>query len=181
MLPKAHLTSHCRISGSRWVTTPSWLFLSLRPFLYSSSVYSCHLLLISSARSLPFLSYYAHPCMKCSLDLPSFLEEISSLSHSVVFLYFFALFIEESLLISPCYSLELCVQFAVHSLPLASLLSSAIWKASLYNYFAFLDFFFLGMVLVTTTCTDLWTSVHTSSGSLSTISNPLNLFITSTV
>ena len=26
MLPKAHLTSHSRMSGSRWVTTPSWLF-----------------------------------------------------------------------------------------------------------------------------------------------------------
>ena len=25
MLPKAHLTSHSRISGSRWVSTPSWL------------------------------------------------------------------------------------------------------------------------------------------------------------
>ena len=59
MLPKAHLTSHSRISGSRWVTTPSWLSGSLRPFLYSSSVYSCHLFLISSAsvRSLPFLSF----------------------------------------------------------------------------------------------------------------------------
>ena len=25
MLPKVHLTSHSRMSGSRWVTTPSWL------------------------------------------------------------------------------------------------------------------------------------------------------------
>ena len=25
MLPKAHLTLHSRMSGSRWVTTPSWL------------------------------------------------------------------------------------------------------------------------------------------------------------
>ena len=32
MLPKAHLTSHSRISGSRWVTTPSWLSRSLRTF-----------------------------------------------------------------------------------------------------------------------------------------------------
>ena len=30
MLPKAHLTSHSRVSGSRWVTTPSWLSGSLR-------------------------------------------------------------------------------------------------------------------------------------------------------
>ena len=48
MLPKAHLTSHSRMSGSRWVITPSWLSGSLRSFLYSSSVYSCHLFLISS-------------------------------------------------------------------------------------------------------------------------------------
>ena len=43
MLPKAHLTSHSRIPGSRWVIIPSWLSGSWRPFLYSSSVYSCHL------------------------------------------------------------------------------------------------------------------------------------------
>ena len=60
MLPKAHLTSRSRMSGSRWVTTPSWLPGSLRSFLYSSSVYYCHLFLISSAcvRSLQFLSFY---------------------------------------------------------------------------------------------------------------------------
>ena len=28
MLPKAHLTSHSRMSGSRWVITPSWLSAS---------------------------------------------------------------------------------------------------------------------------------------------------------
>ena len=42
-LPKAHLTSHSRMSGSRWVITPSWLSGSWRSFLYSSSAYSCHL------------------------------------------------------------------------------------------------------------------------------------------
>ena len=47
MLPKAHLTSHSRMSGCRWVITPSWLSGSWRSFLYSSSVYSCHLFLIS--------------------------------------------------------------------------------------------------------------------------------------
>ena len=46
------------MSGSRWVTTPSWLSWPLRPFLYSS-VYSCHLFLISSSsvRSILFLSF----------------------------------------------------------------------------------------------------------------------------
>ena len=46
MLPKAHLTSHSRMSDSMWVITPSWLSGSWRSFLYSSSVYSCHLFLI---------------------------------------------------------------------------------------------------------------------------------------
>ena len=43
MLSKAHLTSHSEMSGSRWVIKPSWLSGSWRSFLYSSSVYSCHL------------------------------------------------------------------------------------------------------------------------------------------
>ena len=45
MLPKAHLTSHSRMSASRWLTTSLWLSGSLRAFLSSSSVYSCHLFL----------------------------------------------------------------------------------------------------------------------------------------
>ena len=39
--------------------------------------------------------------MKCSLGISNVLEEISSLSYSVVFLYFFALITEEGFLISP--------------------------------------------------------------------------------
>ena len=39
---------------------------------------------------------------KCSLGICNFLEEISNLSHSVVFLYFFALITEEGFLISSC-------------------------------------------------------------------------------
>src|SRR5574337_779029 len=50
--------------------------------------------------------YRAHLCMKYSLGISNFLEDISSLSHSVVFLYFFALIAEEGFLISPCYSLH---------------------------------------------------------------------------
>ena len=47
MLPKAHLTSHARMSGSRWVITTLWSSGSWRSFLYSSYMYSCHLFLIS--------------------------------------------------------------------------------------------------------------------------------------
>ena len=58
MLPQAHLTSHSRMPGSAWVITPSRLSWSWRSLLYSSSVYYCHLFLISSAsvRSISFLS-----------------------------------------------------------------------------------------------------------------------------
>ena len=51
--------------------------------------------------------------MKCSLGISNFLEEISSLSYSVVFLYFFALIAEEGFLISSCYSLELWIQMLI--------------------------------------------------------------------
>ena len=46
------------MSASRWVITPSWLSGSWRSFLYSSSMYSCHLSSISYTyvRSLLFLS-----------------------------------------------------------------------------------------------------------------------------
>ena len=33
VFPKAHLTSHSKTSGSRWVTIPLWLYGSLRSFL----------------------------------------------------------------------------------------------------------------------------------------------------
>ena len=48
--------------------------------------------------------------MKSLLGISNFLEEISRLLHSAVFVYFFALIIEEGFLISPCYYLELCIQ-----------------------------------------------------------------------
>ena len=83
--------------------------------------------------------------MKWSLGISNFLEEISSRSHFVVFLYFFALIAEESFLIAPCYSLELCIQMGISflfSLLFTSLLFSAICKASSDNHFAFFAFIF---------------------------------------
>ena len=60
MLPKAHWNSHYMMSGSRWVITPSWLSGSLRSFLHSSSVYSWHLILISSHSFCPLLCSSLH-------------------------------------------------------------------------------------------------------------------------
>ena len=129
-------------------------------FLYSYSLYSCHFLISSaSVRSITIsVVYRAHPCMKYSLDISSFLADISSLSHSIVFFYFFALFIEEGLFSSPCYFLELCIQLGISfpfSLAFCSPSFSAMCKASSGNHFAFSNFFFFGIVLVTAYCTAL--------------------------
>ena len=45
-------------------------------------------------------------------------------------------------------------------LQIASLLFSAIFKSSLDNHFALLQLFFLGMVLISASCTMSWTSIH---------------------
>ena len=137
---------------------------SLRSVLYSSSVYSCHLFLIfllllgpyHFCPLLPRSARSAHLCMKYSLGIFNFHENISSLFHSIVFLYFFLLITEEGFLISPCCSLELCIQMDLSFLlSFAFSFSSflAICKTSSENHFAFLHFFFLGMVLITASYT----------------------------
>ena len=169
-LPKAHLTSHSRMSGSRWVIIPLWLPGSWRYFWKSSSVYSCHLILMFCFCSIHTFSvlYCAHLCMKCFLGISDFPQEISSLSHSIIFLYFFALITEEGFLISPLFSGTLHSDGCTFPFLLwLSLLFSAICKASSGNHFAFLHFFFLGMVLITTSCIMSRTSIHSSSGTLS--------------
>ena len=114
MLPKTLLTSQSRISGSRWVITPSWLSRSLISFFYSSSVYSCHLFLISSVsvRSLPFLSFIVSifawnvplvpNFLKSSLVFPILL--FSSVSWYCSFLKAF---------LPLCSSSELCIQLGI--------------------------------------------------------------------
>ena len=133
MLPKAHLTSCSRTSGPSWVITPSWLFGSLRLFFFFFLVLLCILATPSWYCLLLLGPYHAHPLMKCSLGISNFLKNISSLSHSVVFLYFFALIAEEGFLISLCYSLELSFKWVYLSFspfPFASLRFSAVCKAS---------------------------------------------------
>ena len=117
--------------------------------------------------------------MKFSLGISSFLEEISSLSHSVVFLYFFALITEEGFLISPCYSLELYIQMGISllfSLAFCFSLFTDFCKASSDRHFAFLYFFFLGMVLIPVSCTLSRTSGEGNGKTLqySCLENPMN-------
>ena len=108
--------------------------------------------------------------MKCSLDISNFLEEISSVSRSIVFLFFFALFIEESLIVlwNSAFSWGYLSLPRRRPLPLAFHFSSssAICKASSDNHFAALHLFFFDMF---DHCfyTVLQTSVHSSSGTLS--------------
>ena len=172
MLPKAHLTPHSRMSGSRWVIDHTIVIIwVMKIFLHNSSVYSYHLFLISSAsfRSLPFLSF-TEPIFAWNVPLPNFLEEIFSISHSVVSLYFFALITEEGFLISPYLFLEFSDAYIFPFLLcfFTFLLFTAIFKASSDSHFAFfLFFFFLGMVLIPVSCTVLRTSIHSSSGTLS--------------
>src|SRR5574340_922874 len=101
--------------------------------------------------------------MKCSLGISDFLEEISSLSHSVVSLYFFALIAEEailSLLAILWNSAFRCLYLSLSPLLFASLLFTAICKASPDSHFAFLHFFSMGMVLIPVSCTMSRTSFH---------------------
>ena len=109
--------------------------------------------------------------MKCSLGISNFLEEISSLSHFTVFLYFFELITEEgfflSLLAILWNSALKWVYLSFSPLPFTSLLFTAICKASSDNHFSFLHFFFLGMVLIPASCTISQTLVHSSKGTLS--------------
>ena len=188
MLLKAHLTSYSRTSGSGWVITTSWLSGSWRPFLYSSSTYSCHLFLIFSAsvRSLQFLLlYWAHLCIKCSLGISNFLEKVSSLSHSIIFfsisLHWSLRKAFLSLLAIPWTSAFRYLYLSFSPLLFSSLLFTAICKASPDSHFAFLCYFVLGMVLIPVSFTMSQTSIHSSSGTLSVRSSPLNQFVTSTV
>ena len=141
------------------VITPLWLSGSLRPFLYSFSVYSCHLFLIflASVRSLLFL-FFLVPSLSSNVSLisPVFLKRsLLILLFSSVSLH--CLFKKALLSLSTIFwnSAFSSVYLSLSPLPFASFLSSAIYKASSDNHFAFFHFFFLGTVLVTASCTML--------------------------
>ena len=172
MLPKAHLTSHSRMSGSRWVITHWWLYGSLKSVLYSSSVYSSQLFLISSAsvRSRVFLSFIV-PIFAWNVPLISLI----CLKRSPVFpiLLFPSISLHWSLrkaflsLLAILWNSAFRWIYLSSSLSFTSLHFSTICKASSDNHFAFLHFFFLGMILITPSCTMLQTSIPSSSGTLS--------------
>ena len=124
--------------------------------------------------------------MKISRGISNFLEKISSLSHCIVFplflctdhwgrrSYLSVLFF--GTLHSNGYMFPFLLAFCF-----SSFLFTAICKASSDSHFAFLHFFFLGMVFIPVSYTMSWPSIHSSSGTLSLRSNPLKLFVTPTV
>ena len=161
------------MSSSRWVTVPSWLSGSWRSFLYSSSVYSCHLFLISSAsvRSIPFLSFIkpifawnfplvSQIFLKRSLVFPILLFSSISLHLSLRKAFL-------SLLATLWNSAFRCLYLSFSPLLFASLLFTAICKASPDSHFAFFHFFSMGVGLILVSCTMSWTSFHSPSGTLS--------------
>ena len=128
-------------------------------------------LLISSVsvRSIPFLSFI-EPIFAWNISLVShFFEEVSSLSHSVVFLYLFALITEEGFLISSCYFLELCIQMLIFPFILcfSLLFFSQLFVKPPQTAILLFCISFGGMALLLVSCTMSWTSVHSSSGTLS--------------
>ena len=170
LLPKAHLTLHSRMSGSRWVITPLWLSGSWRTFFVQflcvflppllNTFCFCQVLIIS-------VLYWAHLCMKYSLGISNFLDEISSLSHSM----FSSLCLQRSLrkaflslLAIVWNSAFRCVYLSFSPLPFTSLIFSTICKTSSDNHFVFFHFFFLRMVLIHAFCMMSRTSIHSSSG-----------------
>ena len=132
MIPKAHLTSHSRMSGSRLVTTPLWLSGSLKPFLCSSSVYYCHLFFICSASvKVHTISDLYFPILAWNIPL----IVLIFLKRSLVFLILFIHSIHcsfKKILLSVFTilwnSTFSCLYLSLSLLPFASLLLSAICK-----------------------------------------------------
>ena len=184
VLPKAHLTSHSKMSGSGWLDHIIIVIWFIKIFLYSSSVYSFHLFLISSvfSRSLPFLSFIV-PIFGWNFPLifPVFLKKslVFHLLFSSIFMHCSLKKAFLSLLFILWNSAFSWMYVSLVPLLFAYLLSSAVWKTSSDNHFAFLLFLFFGMVLLAVSCT-ISCRTCSSSGTLFIRSNPLNLFVTST-
>ena len=186
MLSKAHLTSHSRVSGSRWVITPSWLSWSWRSFLYSSSVYSRHLFLVSSAsvRSIKFL-FFIEPIFAWNVPLvsPIFLKR--SLVFAILFFplflcidpwgrlsYLFLLFF--GTLHSDAYIFPFLLCF---SLPFFSQLSIRLPQTAIFLFCISFPWGW-SWSLSPVQCHEPHSIVHQA---LSIRSSPLNRFLTSTV
>ena len=104
------MTNLDSILKSRDITLPTEVHLA-KAMVFPVVMYGCKSWTVKKAERRRIDAFELW-CWRRLLRVP-FLEEISSLSHSVVFLCFFALIAEEGFLISPCYSLELCIQIGI--------------------------------------------------------------------
>ena len=145
----------------------------MKIFLYSFSVYSGHLFLIASAffRSLPFLGFIV-PIFAWNIPLVSLIFLKGSLVFPILFfssisLHWLLRKVFLFLLAILWNSAFRCLYLSFSSLLFTSLLFTAICKASSDRHFAFFHFVSMGMVLIPVSCTMSWTSVHSSSGTLS--------------
>ena len=141
--------------------------------------------MMPSVRSIPFLSFI-EPIFAWNVPFVSLIF----LKRSLVFpiLLFSSISLHWSLkkaflcLLAILWNSEFrWVYLSLSHLFFASLLLTAICKSSPDSHFTFLHFFSMGMDLIPVSYTMSWTSVHSSSGTLSIRSRPLNLFLTSTV
>jgi len=157
MLPKAHLASHSRMYGSWLVITSLWLSRSWRSFLYSSSVYYLHLFLISSVsvRSIPFLPFI-EPIFAWNFPLVSLI--FLKISLDFAFLLFSSISLHWSLRKAFLSLLAILwnsafkwVYLSFPPLPFASLLFTAICKASSDNHFTFLQVFWMTILILMVT------------------------------
>ena len=176
----SHDIKRCLLLGRKVMTNLDSIFksrditLPAKVHLVSSSVYSCHLCLISSAsvRSIPFLSFI-EPIFAWTVPFVSLIF----LKRSLVFppLLFSSISLHWSLrktlsLLAILWDSSCrCLYLYFSPLLFASLLFTAICKASPDSHLAFLHFFSMGMVLIPVSCTMSWTSVHSSSGTLSVL------------
>ena len=124
MLPKAHLTLHSRMSGFRWMTASSWL-------CGSSS---------ASVRSIPFLSFI-EPIFAWNIPLASLIFLKISLAFPILLFssiswHWLLRKAFLSLLAILWNSAFRWIYLSFSHLPLASLLFSAICKASSNIHFA---------------------------------------------
>ena len=169
------------MSGSRWMIKTWWSSGLLRSLLYSSFVYSHCLVLISCASVRPIqpLSFIV-PIVAWNIPLVSLIF----LKRSLVFCILFFSSLSLHWWLRKAFLSLLAILWILHSdryIFLFSFAFSAICKASSDSHFAFFHLFFLGMTLIPVSCTMSWTSIDSSSGTLSKRSNPLNLFATSAV
>ena len=134
--------------------------------------------IFASVRSIPFLSFI-EPIFAWNVPLVSLIF----LKRSLVFpiLFFSSISLHWSLKKSFLSLLAIlwnsafrCLNLYFCPLLFAFLLFTAICKASSDSHFGFLHFFSMGMVLIPVSCTMSRTSFHSSSGTLSIRSRPVN-------